>query len=120
VFSNGVGERLSNEQHRAEWLATCDAAGVHGLQFRDLRRTFASELHETPGVAPMYVTNALGHANARTTDAYLSGSVTKLDDALRRKEAQRTAIRNGVAISPADDATNGPTEPAANPANLLN
>jgi hypothetical protein len=30
------------------------------------------------GVAPLYVSNALGHANTRTTEAYLAGSITTL------------------------------------------
>ena len=70
VFGNEVGERVKCVQKA--WTKTCKRAGIEGLQLRDLRREFASQLQEAPGVSPHEVATWLGHANITTTSRYLS------------------------------------------------
>lgn len=70
VFGNEVGERVRSI--RGAWAAVCKAAGITGLQFRDLRREFASRLRETPGIADHHVRDVLGHADLQTTSRYLA------------------------------------------------
>jgi hypothetical protein len=75
VNSGRMGERLSNEQHRADWLATCEAAGIEGLQFRDLRRTFARYTFSTNASVTVEGTNVIGPStrSARSGHSTRSG-----------------------------------------------
>ncbi len=63
VFGNEVGERVGSV--RAVWEAA-DAAGLRGLQVRDLRHEAGSPFDEA-GVPTHYVSKLLGHTNITTT-----------------------------------------------------
>ena len=108
VFGDACGERVRT--YRDEWARTCAAAGIVGLQFRDLRRTFRSELLETPGVILHHVRDALGHADIKTTSIYLSTTLKGLEDVIRRREAAPVShtIRTRTTLRPqAPEASQG-------------
>ena len=95
VFGNKVGERVKST--KKAWLGTCRRAGIVGLHFHDLRREFASELHEVPGVSAHEVREWLGHANITTTSRYLSTTTAgHLQHTLKKLEQARH-IRTNLA-----------------------
>ncbi len=100
VFGDACVERVRT--YRDEWARTCAAAGIVGLQFRDLRRTFRSELLETPGVILHHVRDALGHADIKTTSIYLSTTLKGLEDVIRRREAHRAGFAHHSHTDPSD------------------
>jgi integrase len=55
---------------RRRWERTTKRAGLKGLQFRDLRRTAATALHDS-GVSLKTISAMLGHAAVTTTIRYL-------------------------------------------------
>jgi integrase len=98
VFGNEVGERVPDI--RRDWASTCQAAGIAGLHFHDLRREFGSRLLETPGVGPHHVRDCLGHANITTTSTYLATTIAALQHVGRQFEQHRQ-IRTAFAQLPA-------------------
>ena len=109
--------------YREEWEQTCAAAGIVGLQFRDLRRTFGSELLETPGVTLHHVRDALGHADIKTTSVYLSSTVKALEDVMRRRDAHRAVAEASFAhdshTETAETPTATPSATVETPSNVL-
>jgi integrase len=93
VFGNEVGEQRLWIHH--DWKAACDAAGIEGLHFHDLRREFASRLLETPGVSLHDVSDWVGHSNVVTTSRYLATSGVRKQRVLERFEAGRRAAAQG-------------------------
>ena len=69
VFGNEVGEQVKSV--REAWEAARDAAGLAGLQLRDLRHEAGSRFDEA-GVPTNYVSKLLGHTNLTTTSRYLN------------------------------------------------
>ena len=65
AFGNECGEPVSYWRVREEWRTTCDAAGAHGVNFHDLRRTSASMLRMS-GAPDHLVAAWLGHTNIST------------------------------------------------------
>ena len=53
------------------WRRAVRRAGLKGLQFRDLRRTAATALHESGKVSLRTISAMLGHASVTTTIRYL-------------------------------------------------
>ena len=105
VFGNDVGERIKSVQKA--WTKTCKRAGIVGLQLRDLRREFASELQEAPGVSPHEVATWLGHSNISTTSRYLSTTTAgHLHHTLKKLEKARQ-IRTTFAQTPPTNETAG-------------
>lgn len=51
------------------WKAACEAAGIEGYQFRDLRAKAATDALEASG-SLTHSKQLLGHANERTTEGY--------------------------------------------------
>ena len=98
VFGNEVGERIKSV--RKAWTRTCARAGIAGLHFHDLRREFASQLQEAPGVSPHEVATWLGHSNISTTSRYLSTTTAgHLHHTLKKLEKSRQS-RTNVAQRP--------------------
>jgi integrase len=93
--------------------------GIVGLQFRDLRRTFGSELLETTGVTLHHVRDALGHADIKTTSVYLSSTVKALEDVMRRRDAHRAVTEHDSHTTASDTPTAAPAATVENPANVL-
>jgi integrase len=83
VFGNEVGERIGSV--KTAWVATCRRAGISGLRFHDLRRSFACSLLES-GAGLHDVRDFLGHTDITTTSKYLAATPVRLRDALERVE----------------------------------
>ena len=79
VFASPDGEPLeySNFRHR-RWLPACEAAGVKGLQFHDLRRANATGL-VAEGVDLKTAQSRLGHSDPRLTLAIYAQKTTDGD-----------------------------------------
>lgn len=92
VFGNEVGEAVGSI--KTAWRATCRRAGVNDLHFHDLRREFASRLHESSG-SLHDVQEFLGHANVTTTSRYLKSTPLRLEKALEDMESR--SIRTSFA-----------------------
>jgi integrase len=60
------------------------------LHFHDLRREFASQLREAPGISDHEVRDWLGHANITTTSRYLATTRTTLQQARKKFEQHRS------------------------------
>jgi integrase len=66
------GDRLLDfTGFRRSWDRALRQAGLEGLQFRDLRRTAATALHESGRVSLRTISAMLGHASVTTTIRYL-------------------------------------------------
>jgi len=88
VFGNEVGERIGTV--KTAWTATCRRAGITGLHFHDLRRSFACALLES-GAALHDVRDVLGHTDITTTSKYLAATPVRLRAALDRLEGAADA-----------------------------
>ena len=105
VFASPDGEPLeySNFRYR-HWLPACEAAGVKGLQFHDLRRANATGL-VAEGVDLKTAQSRLGHSDPRLTLAVYAQKTTEAD----RQAAELLASRfmqkpNGTRLARAMDA----------------
>lgn len=86
VFGNAVGEQAKSV--REAWERARAAAGLPGLQLRDLRHEAGSRFDEA-GVPTNYVSKMLGHTNLTTTSRYLNIQRGGLHQAMRQMEAHR-------------------------------
>src|SRR2546430_13611240 len=79
VFASPDGEPLeySNFRYR-RWLPACEAAGIKGLQFHDLRRANATGL-VAEGVDLKTAQSRLGHSDPRLTLAIYAQKTTEGD-----------------------------------------
>ena len=103
VFGNEVGDPIKSV--RKAWTKTCKRAGIEGLHLHDLRREFASQLQEAPGVSPHEVATWLGHSNISTTSRYLSTTTGgHLHHTLQKLEKARKR-RTNVAQTRSTDET---------------
>jgi integrase len=64
VFGDAVGQRVKSV--RTAWKNATEAAGLDGLQLRDLRHEAGSRFDEA-GVPISYTSKILGHSNLNTT-----------------------------------------------------
>lgn len=118
VFGNEVGERVRTI--RGARAAVCKAAGISGLQFRDLRREFASRLRETPGIADHHVRDVLGHADLQTTSRYLATTRVGLHQAMKVFEQHRAGFTHGLHKTPDEGLISGEEMQGENDAKSLN
>lgn len=85
------------------WKRLTKRAGLRGLQFRDLRRTAATALHDS-GHPLKVVSRMLGHASVATTERYLGLRAENLQAAGKTLGALYKApvqdIQNGVGTAP--------------------
>lgn len=73
---------ISNIQHGFQ--AACRRAGIKGLQFRDLRRTCLTRLHEA-GVDPLIISRFARHSSTKiTTEVYIQSNLKMMKQALRK------------------------------------
>jgi len=62
----------------------CRKAGIVGLQFRDLRRTFSTRLHEQ-GLDPLIIQRLLRHSSPRiSAEVYIQSSMRMMKEALKK------------------------------------
>jgi integrase len=109
VFGNRLGRRVTSI--RTAWENAREAAGLKGIQLRDLRHEAASRFEEA-GVLTTDVSKFLGHRNLSTTTRYLNTTSRRLRLALLRVEqarAQSESLANSCKETPesvpqADDA----------------
>ena len=88
VFGNEFGAPVKSVKRA--WTRTCERAGIEGLHLHDLRREFASQLQESPGVSPHEVSTWLGHSSISTTSRYLSTTTAgHLHHTLKKREQAR-------------------------------
>jgi integrase len=92
VFGNEVGEQVRSI--RVAWEKTRTAAGLTGLQLRDLPHEAGSRFDEA-GVPTNYVSKRLGHTNLTTTSRYLNIHRRGLQMAMEKLE-QHQAERKAV------------------------
>jgi integrase len=86
---------------KTAWVATCRRAGITGLRFHDLRRSFACSLLES-GAGLHDVRDFLGHTDITTTSKYLAATPVRLRAALDRMEGTPDPATDRHAEPPAD------------------
>ena len=69
VFGNECGQQVKYWRVNQAWRDTCEAAGITGLHFHDLRREMAPPFREA-GAPDIFVADVLGHTNIKTTSTY--------------------------------------------------
>jgi integrase len=102
VFGNEVGEQVKSV--RPAWEKARDAAGLAGLQLRDLRHEAGSRFDEA-GVPTNYVSKILGHTNLTTTSRYLNIHRRGLQMAMEKLEQHRPELKSVAQTLHSDEQT---------------
>ena len=92
----GSGEYRAIKTVKRSFREACRRAGIEGLQFRDLRRTCSTRLHEA-GVDPLIIQRFLRHSSFRMTGkVYIQSSMKMMRDAFGKadKEPSPYPIQN--------------------------
>ena len=104
VFGTDLGQPVKSV--REQWEKTREAAGMKGLQLRDLRHEAGSRFDEA-GVPTNYVSKILGHTNLTTTSRYLNIHRRGLHLAMEKLERHQSAkdvaqtLHSDTPVSPA-------------------
>lgn len=78
----GTGAYRAVTTIRRSFREACRRAGIEGLQFRDLRRTCSTRLHEA-GVDPLLISRLLRHSSMKiSTEVYIQSSLKLMKKAL--------------------------------------
>jgi integrase len=86
-FRSGVIRPIRSIQHA--FSAACRRAKISNLQFRDMRRTFASRLHES-GMDPLMIQRLLRHSCFKISEqVYIQSNMKSLKAALRSFEEKQ-------------------------------
>jgi integrase len=80
------------------WKRAIRRAGLKGLQFRDLRRTAATALHDS-GIPLKTISVMLGHSDVRTTIRYLAIKNENLNQAGAILESKYQPPTDHVSLS---------------------
>ena len=115
AFGTPLGERVKSV-HTA-WTNAAKAAGLEGVQLRDLRHEAGSRFEEA-GVPLSNVSKLLGHTNLLTTSRYLNVHRSAMHSAIAKLEEHRPAVAQGLHTADADRQANVPPSPAASPAEV--
>jgi integrase len=118
VFGDVVGARAKSV--RTAWENATAAAGLNGLQLRDLRHEAGSRFDEA-GVPISYTSKILGHTNLNTTSRYLNIHRRGLQDAMQKLESARPSVAQPLHTDVKDTPANVPPTneaPADKPAVL--
>ena len=108
------GERVKSVQKAWDEDVWAGRGSV-GLHLHDLRREFASQLQEAPGVSPHEVATWLGHSNISTTSRYLSTTTAgHLHHTLKKLGKARQSRTNVAQTPPTDDTAD--SDESQNPA----
>jgi integrase len=81
VFGSETGER--RKSYKEIWKVILKDAGITGLQVRDLRREFGSQLQES-GAQLHEVRDQLGHTDVKQTNTYLATTIGSRRQAIER------------------------------------
>lgn len=85
-FRTGEYRPIRSIQHAFQ--AACRRASIEELQFRDLRRTCATRLHEA-GVDPLVIQRVLRHSSFKISEeVYIQSSLTLLRKALKEADSK--------------------------------
>lgn len=89
--------------------AACKRAELLNLQFRDMRRTFASRLHES-GIDPLIIQRLLRHSSFKISqEVYIQSSMESLKAALQRFEEKQPSAFDLERKRPAETKKDGQT-----------
>ena len=117
IKTSPTNEILDFRGFDRRWLRTIRRAGLKGLQFRDLRRTAATALHDS-GVPLKTISVMLGHSAVTTTIRYLgikSENLKQAGELLASKyQVPGQDVRNDVESVPKSVPQVPETEPAEN------
>jgi len=79
-----TGEVRGLKDFKRAWVNACRRANITGLQFRDLRRTYASRLHEK-GIDPLLIQRLLRHSSFRISEqVYIQSSMRMMKEAVEK------------------------------------
>jgi integrase len=113
VFGDAIGRRVKSV--RTAWENTSEAAGLKGLQLRDLRHEAGSRFDEA--LVPIsYTSKILGHTNLTTTTRYLNIHRRGLHDAMEKLERHIPAVAQALHTEDSNALADVPTNGAPLPA----
>jgi integrase len=115
VFGDAIGNRVKSV--RTAWENATTAAGLNGIQLRDLRHEAGSRFDEA-GVPISYTSKIMGHTNLNTTSRYLNIHRRGLQDAMQKLEGHRPAVAQPLHTASEDAPASVPPvseSPASNP-----
>jgi integrase len=93
-----TGEYRAITTIRRSFREACRRAGIEGLQFRDLRRTCSTRLHEA-GVDPLLISRLLRHSSTKiSTEVYIQSSLRMMKEAFREADKKVPEKRGKVAL----------------------
>jgi integrase len=99
ILTNSRGEPWTSDGFRTSWGKACDAAGIEGVTFHDLRGTAVTRL-SLAGCTVPEIAGITGHglkdAEAILSANYLGGGVERADAAMRKLEKGTRAVKPGV------------------------
>lgn len=103
VFGDVTGGRVKSV--RTAWENATVAAGLKGLQMRDLRHEAGSRFDEA-GVPVSYTSKILGHSNLNTTSRYLNIHRRGLQEAMQKLEGHRPSVAQPLHTAQEDPPAN--------------
>jgi integrase len=84
-LDNRTGKLRPVQSIEHAFQAACRRAKIEELQFRDLRRTYGTRLHEK-GVDPLIIQRLLRHSSFRISEqVYVQSSLRMMKDAVNKK-----------------------------------
>ena len=79
VFAGPNGGPLRGSNWNAEWTAACEAVGITGLRFHDLRHVAGTMFASTPGATVKNVKRFLRQSTTRAAQLYIHATTTQQD-----------------------------------------
>jgi integrase len=112
VFGTVTGQRVKSIRTAGE--NATEAAGLKGVQIRDLRHEAGSRFDEA-GVPISYTSKILGHTNLNTTNRYLNIHRRGLQEAMHKLEEHRPAVAQPLHTGGNDAPADVQSSPDASP-----
>ena len=107
---------VTNDALEYAWRRTRKAAGLHHVQYRDLRHTFASWLAADPTVPFALIRDLMNHSSVVVTNKYAhlrsddkKAATDKLAAQLEKMTTKLTSNDNGLAVAIAESGARGRT-----------
>ena len=89
ILTNSRGKPWTSDGFRSSWASACQAAGIHGLTFHDLRGTAVTRLAEA-GCIDSEIVTITGHKRSTVQsilDRYQGKTIKLAENAIRRLES---------------------------------